>query len=211
LDRLRLCLVTDRHQTRGRDLVAVVEACLEAGLRAVQLREKDVGAGELARFARALRPPTAARRALLIVNDRVDVALAAGADAVQRTGTSLSIADIRGVADKRLLVGASVHSRAEAVAAAESGADWVVFGPVYDTPSKRRYGPPQGLTALAAATEAVGVPVIAIGGITPERVAEVRAAGAHGVAVIAAILAADDPAGQTRRFLSALDASGAGR
>jgi thiamine-phosphate pyrophosphorylase len=211
LDQLRLCLVTDRHQTRGRDLVAVVEACLEAGLRAVQLREKDVGAGELARFARALRGPTAGHGALLIVNDRADVALAAGADGVQRTGTSLSIADIRGIGDKRLLVGASVHARDEAIAAAEAGADWVVFGPVYDTPSKRRYGPPQGLEALAGVTAAVAVPVIAIGGITPERVAEVRAAGAHGVAVIAAILAAEDPAAQTRRFLQALAGSGAGR
>jgi thiamine-phosphate pyrophosphorylase len=208
LDRLRLCLVTDRHQTRGRDLVAVVEACLAAGLRAVQLREKDVGAGELARLGRALRAPATRHGALLIVNDRVDVALAVGANGVQRTGTSLSIADVRAVADKRLLVGASVHSRDEAIAAAEAGADWVVFGPVYDTPSKRRYGAPQGVEALKGVTAALAVPVIAIGGITPERVAEVRGAGAHGVAVIAAILGAGDPAGQTRRFLEALGGGG---
>jgi thiamine-phosphate pyrophosphorylase len=211
LDELRLCLVTDRHQARGRDLVLVVEECLAAGLRAVQLREKDVGAAELTRLARALRGPTAARHALLIVNDRVDVALAAGADGVQRTSTSLSIDDIRAVADKRLLVGASTHSLEEARAAEEAGADWVIFGPVYDTPSKRRYGAPQGLVALERVTQAVGVPVIAIGGVTPERVAEVCAAGARGVAVISAILAAEAPAGATRRFLDALARAGGGR
>lgn len=211
MDELRLCLVTDRHQARGRDLVLVVEECLAAGLRAVQLREKDVGAAELTRLARALRGPTAARHALLIVNDRVDVALAAGADGVQRTSTSLSIDDIRAVADKRLLVGASTHSLEEARAAEEAGADWVIFGPVYDTPSKRRYGAPQGLVALERVTQAVGVPVIAIGGVTPERVAEVCAAGARGVAVISAILAAEAPAGATRRFLDALARAGGGR
>jgi thiamine-phosphate pyrophosphorylase len=204
LDELRLCLVTDRHQTRGRDLLAIVGECLAAGLPAVQLRDKDLGAGELARLARALRAATAPRRALLVVSDRVDVALAAGADAVQRTSTSLAIEDIRAVADKRLLVGASVHSLAGAEAAAAAGADWVVFGPVYDTPSKRAYGPPQGLAALARVAAALAIPVVAIGGITPARAAEVRGAGARGVAAISAILAADSPADATRRFLDAL-------
>lgn len=206
MDELRLCLVTDRAQTRGRDLLEVVDGCLSAGLPAVQLREKDLGAAELARLGRALRGLTARRGAWLIVNDRVDVALAIGADGVQRTSTSLPVADIRAVADKRLKIGASVHSRAEAQAAAEAGADWIVFGPVYDTPSKRAYGPPQGLAALAATAAAVGVPVVAIGGITPERVREVLACGARGVAAISAILAADCPAGATARFLAALAA-----
>jgi thiamine-phosphate pyrophosphorylase len=205
LDELSLCLVTDRTQTRGRRLPVVVDECLDAGLRAVQLREKDLGAGELARLARVLRASTAEHGALLIVNDRVDVALAVGADAVQRTAVSLSIADIRAVAGARLRIGASVHARDEAVAAAEAGADWIVFGPVYDTPSKRAYGPPQGLAALAAVTAAVGVPVIAIGGITPERVGEVLRTGARGVAAISSIVSADSPADATRRFLDALD------
>jgi thiamine-phosphate pyrophosphorylase len=206
LDELRLTLVTDRTRAGGGDLVALVGECLAAGLPAVQLREKDLGGAELARLGRALRALTAARGALLVVNDRVDVALAVGADAVQRTSTSLPIADILAIGDKRLRVGASVHSVAEAVAAAEAGADWVVFGPVYDTPSKRPYGPPQGLAALAAVARAVRIPVVAIGGITPERVPEVRRAGAHGVAVISAILAAPSPGAATRRFLDALQA-----
>jgi thiamine-phosphate pyrophosphorylase len=208
LDELRLCLVTDRQQTAGRDLLAVIEESLAAGLPAVQLREKDLGAGELARLARELRAATSAHGAALIINDRVDVALAVGADGVQRTTVSLPIADILAIADKRLRVGASVHALAEAVAATEAGADWIIFGPVYDTPSKRGYGAPQGLEALARVARTVSVPVIAIGGITPARVAEVRRAGAHGVAAISAILSAPSPADSTRRFLDALNVTG---
>jgi thiamine-phosphate pyrophosphorylase len=204
LDELSLCLVTDRTRTRGRDLVTVVSECLAAGLSSVQVREKDLGAADLATLCRRLRPLTLDAEALLIVNDRVDVALAVGADAVQRTSRSLSVRDMIAVADKRLYIGASVHARQEAVDAESEGADWVVFGPVYDTPSKRAYGPAQGLDRLHAVARAVGVPVIAIGGITPERVADVRAAGAAGVAVISAILEADSPGDATARFLDRL-------
>ncbi len=207
MDQLRLCLVTDRSQTRGRDLVGVVDECLVAGLPAVQVREKDLTAVDLAALCRRLRGPTRARNALLIVNDRVDVALATDADAVQRTSASLAVDDIRAIAGARLRVGASVHSLDDAVDAEAKGADWVVFGPVYDTPSKRRYGAPQGLDALAKLTGRVRVPVIAIGGITPTRVREVRAAGAHGVAAIAAILDTPSPADAVRRFLEALSAA----
>ena len=204
MDELRLSLVTDRTQTRGRDLTALVVECLDAGLPAVQVREKDLPAAELAALCRRLREPTRARGALLVVNDRADVALAVGADAVQRTHASLTVAELRTVADKRLRIGASVHSVQDALAAEADGADWIVFGPVYDTASKRQYGAPQGLAKLEAVARVVRIPVIAIGGIVPERVAEVRAAGAHGVAAISAILAADSPAGAVGRFLDAL-------
>jgi thiamine-phosphate pyrophosphorylase len=204
LDELGLCLVTDRTQTRGRDLVAVVGECLAAGLPAVQLREKDLGAADLALLCRRLLGPARDAGAMLIVNDRVDVALAVGADGVQRTHVSLAVDDIRAVAGRRLRVGVSVHSLEDAVDAELKGADWVTYGPVYDTPSKRRYGAPQGLERLATVARGLRIPVVAIGGITPERVKEVRAAGARGVAVISAILAADSPAAATRRFLEAL-------
>ena len=203
MDELRLCLVTDRTGTRGRDLVEVVAACLAAGLPAVEVREKDLGVADLAalcRQIRTLRPPP-----FLIVNDRADVALAVGAHGVQRTHASLTVAELRAVADKRVRVGASVHSLDEARAAADQGADWLFFGPVYDTPSKRRYGAPQGLVALERVATAVEIPVVAIGGITPDRVSEARRAGAHGVAVISAILLADDPGAATKRFLDQLE------
>jgi thiamine-phosphate pyrophosphorylase len=203
LDELRLCLVTDRHQTRGRDLVELVAACVAVGLPAVQVREKDLAAAELAALCRRLQALSPAP--FLIVNDRLDVALAVEAGGVQRTHASLPVEAMRRVADKRTRIGASVHSLDEAEATAAQGADWLFFGPVYDTPSKRAYGAPQGLTALARVARAVDIPVIAIGGITPERVPDVRRAGAHGIAVISAILTADDPPATTRRFLDALD------
>jgi thiamine-phosphate pyrophosphorylase len=204
LDELRLTLVTDRTQTRGRDVAAVVEECLAAGLPAVQVREKDLGAADLAFLCRRLLGPVRDTGAALIVNDRVDVALAVGADGVQRTSTSLPVEDIRAIAGGRLRIGASVHSLDGAVEAELKGADWVTFGPVYATPSKRPYGPPQGLDRLAAVAGRLRIPVIAIGGITPERVGDVRAAGARGVAVISGILGADSAADATRRFLKAL-------
>ena len=202
MDELRLCLVTDRHLTRGRDLVDVVAASALAGLPSVQVREKDLSFAEVAWLCRRIR--ALSRVPFLIVNDRVDVALAVAADGVQRTHASLPVADMRVVGDKRVKIGASVHSVDDAVAAANDGADWVFFGPIYDTPSKRAYGAPQGLAALERVAATVAIPVIAIGGITPERVPEVRGTGARGVAVISAILSADDPAMVTSRFLEAL-------
>src|SRR5438874_41388 len=135
------------------------------------------------------------------------IAGARDADAVQRTGASLPLEDVRALAGGRLRVGASVHSVEDAVEAEAKGADWVVFGPVYDTPSKRPYGAPQGLDALAKVAGRVRLPLIAIGGVTPARVAEVRGSGAFGVAAIAAILGAPSPADAVRRFLDALAAA----
>jgi thiamine-phosphate pyrophosphorylase len=207
LDQLSLTLVTDRSQARGRELTAVVAECLAAGLPAVQVREKDLGAADLAALCRPLRALTRDHGAHLVVNDRVDVALAVAADGVQRTHASLPVDDIRRIAGDRLAIGASVHSLDDALDAEARGADWIVFGPVYDTPSKRRWGAPQGLERLAKVTAAVRIPVVAIGGITPERVAAVRAAGAAGVAVIAAILDSASPGDATKRFLEALATS----
>jgi thiamine-phosphate pyrophosphorylase len=198
-----LYLITDRAAA-PRPPADVVEECLAAGLRAVQLREKDLETRDLLALADTLREAAQRHGARLIVNDRADVALAAGADGVQRTHASLPVSALRGIAPAGFLVGASVHSEAEARDAAGQGADFIVFGPVYDTASKRRYGPPQGLAALEAVTRAVDRPVLAVGGLTPERVPEVLAAGAAGVAVIGAIYAAARPAEATKAFLDAL-------
>jgi thiamine-phosphate pyrophosphorylase len=198
-----LCLITDRSQGSA-PLEEAVESCLQAGLRAVQLREKDMAVRELLGLAERLRESTRRHGARLLVNDRSDVALAVGAEGVQRTGTSLPVATLRSICPSGFLIGASVHSLAEARAAETDGADFVIFGPVYDTPSKRQYGPPQGLAALERVASAVGLPVLAVGGITPRHVGEVQRAGAAGVAVIGAILGALRPGDAVKEFLDAL-------
>lgn len=197
---LELYLVTDRHATRGRELTGVVAECLDAGLRLLQVREKDLPPAELAALCRPLRELTRRTGARLFVNSNVEVALEVGADGVHRPQALVIVPeDAPG-----LSIAVSVHRASEAVEAEQDGAEFVVFGPVYDTPSKRWYGPPQGLDPLAKVVESVRIPVFAIGGITPERVPEVRATGAAGVAVISAILGADSPREATRRFLEAL-------
>lgn len=198
-----LYLVTDRLIVR-RPLTEVVEECLDAGLRAVQLRERDLSVRDLLGLAASVREVTRHRGARLLINDRADVALAVGADGVQRTHASLPTAALRRICLPPFLIGASVHSAGEAREAVAEGADFVVFGPVYDTPSKRPYGPPQGLAALGQIAAGLVRPVIAIGGITPVRVPEVLGAGAAGVAVISSVLGADRPADATKAFLDAL-------
>ena len=198
-----LYLITDRAAS-PRPPADVVEECLSAGLRAVQLREKDLEVRDLLALGTTLREATRRQGARLVVNDRADVALATGADGVQRTHASLPVSALRAIAPPGFLVGASVHSMAEACAAERDGADFLLFGPVYDTPSKRRYGPPQGLSALERVTSAVACPVLAVGGLTPERVRDVLAAGAAGVAVIGAIYGAARPADAAKAFLDVL-------
>jgi thiamine-phosphate pyrophosphorylase len=203
----RLCLVTDRHATGGRPLPRVVEACLGAGLRAVQLREKDLDAGELFRLAGELRALTWRYGARLVVNDRADVALAVGADGLHLPAAGLPPEAARRVIGADRLLGVSTHSAAEAEAAGRRGADYVVFGPIHDTPAKRAYGAPQGLEALAVAVARATVPVLAIGGLTAERVPAVARAGAAGIAVIRALLAAADPEAATKGLLASCEAA----
>lgn len=198
-----LYLVTDRRLCRA-PLLDAVEECLGAGLRAVQLREKDLPVRDLLALARPLREATRRHGARLLINDRADVALAIGADGVQRTHDSLPIGALRAFTPSGFLLAASVHSLDEAREAAGQGADCLVFGPVWATPSKRPFGPSQGLGALSAVAAASAVPVLAIGGINPARAREALGAGAAGVAVISAILAAERPAEATRAFLDVL-------
>jgi thiamine-phosphate pyrophosphorylase len=205
----RLYLVTDRHATTGRPLAAVVRDALAgtpAGARgavAVQLREKDLGGRDLATLARELRDLTRAAGAGLYVNDRIDVALAVDADGVHLGGRSLGPADVARVAPG-LAVALSTHTRAEVEAAAQfPNVRFAVFGPIWDTPSKRPYGPPLGLDALRDAAT-VGLPLLALGGVTAERVAGCLAAGATGVACIRTVFEAGDPAAALRALFAGL-------
>lgn len=183
---IRLMAISDRRQLTGASLYDWLEWVAAAGVDAVQLREKDLGARELLALAERARELLAGR-ARLLVNGRADVALAAGADGVHLTSTGLPVAAVRrwlsGRAGRRLLVGRSTHSPAEVAEAAAGGADYVTFGPVYATPSKAAYGPPPGLAGLRRAA-AHGLPVLALGGVTIERLEALASAGARGAAGI---------------------------
>lgn len=196
-----LYLITGRMQTAGRSLPAVVADALRGGLRAVQLREKDLTAGQLFELAVELRRLTREYGAKLLINDRIDVALAVAADGVHLGKASLPVPEARRILGSTLLIGYSAHGAEEAVQAQRDGADFVTLGPVYHTPSKALYGEPLGPGALAEAVRVVNIPVFALGGVTHISAAEVLSAGAHGIALISAVMAAPDPALATESLL----------
>ena len=182
-----LYLITDRKQvTNSHTLYTAVEAALQGGVKAVQLREKDLPAVELLPLATQLRALTMRHGARLFINDNIDIALAVKADGVHLGGHSQATDVIRARVGEDMLIGVSTHSKAEIELATRQGADFVTFGPVYATPSKAKYGAPQGLENLAEACRGSRVPVFALGGITPERTTEVQQAGARGIALISA-------------------------
>jgi thiamine-phosphate pyrophosphorylase len=199
----RLYIITDRRATNGRPLVDVVRAALAGatpGAVAVQLREKDLEGRALMALARELRAVTRDADAALWINDRLDVALAVGADGVHLPGHGLSPSDVARIAPG-LPVAVSTHGRGDVEAARrEPNVAFAVFGPIWDTPSKSVYGPPPGLDELRAAVS-IGLPLIALGGVNSENAAACRAAGAAGVACVRAVGEAFDPAAAVRAFL----------
>lgn len=192
------------------DLLQRTRLALEGGVRWVQLRAKELSARELYEGAVLLRTLTREFGAALLVNDRVDVALAAGADGVHLPGGGLAVGDARAIVGPNLLIGLSVHSPQEIQAAGTQDLDYVQFGPVYDTPSKRAFGAPQGTAALAEAARVAhlaGVCLVAIGGAGPAQAAQVAGAGADAVAAIGAIWTAQDVRGAARQFVAAAQAA----
>ncbi len=200
----RLYLVTDRRQTGGRPLVPLLSQAIDAGVSAVQLRERDLGTRALLTLAQEVHTLTRERGAKLFINDRVDLVNVVEAAGVHLRASSLPVAAARRILGPERLIGVSTHSADEAVRAEADGADFAVLGPIYDTPSKRGYGPPIGIGTLEDACRRCGIPVFAIGGITPPRASEVRRAGAFGVAVISAVLGAEDVGDAVRRLASAV-------
>jgi thiamine-phosphate pyrophosphorylase len=206
----RLLLVTHRHRIAGPSLAVALEEAFRAGLRFAILRERDLAARDLLEMTRRCVRIAHARGATLVVNDRLDVALLGGADGVHLRASSVPVAAARGFAGEGVLVGASVHTPEEARAAAADGADYLLFGPVYETADKARFRAPAGIAQLARVVRAATrrgrtrVPVYAIGGVTPERVRECVNAGAHGVAAMSGILAATSIRARVRAYLEAL-------
>ena len=188
-----LYLITDRRECAGDDLVAGVEKALRGGVRAVQLREKDITTRERFELGQKLRRLTNDFGAKLLVNGDAALALAVGADGVHLPQDGLPADVCRKLLGPEMLVGVSTHSAKEAEEAETKGADFITFGPVYHTASKAKYGPPVGINSLRAVCGAAGLPVFALGGVGPSNIEEVISAGTAGVALISAVLAASEP------------------
>jgi thiamine-phosphate pyrophosphorylase len=198
-----LCLVTDQASCNGRPLEGLVRQAVEAGVNLVQLRQKELPAGKLLELGRRLMPAVRGNGAALVVNDRLDVAMALEADGVHLGGGSLPVDAVRRLVGDEMLVGASVHSREQAMRAEGEGADYLVLGTIFETASHPGRAP-SGTELLSEVVSAVRIPVIAIGGINVRNACSVMAAGAAGVAVIRAIQSAEDVAGATRELLLAI-------
>jgi thiamine-phosphate pyrophosphorylase len=187
----KLYLITDRKQTRM-PLPEAVRLALQGGVRAIQLREKDLPIREFLALALELRALTREFGAQLFINDRVDVAVAVDAEGVHLGHQSMPASAARNVVGRKMLVGVSTHSVDEARAAEAAGADFVTFGPIYETPSKIHLAAPVGLEALREARRAVDIPIFALGGIRGNNIGHVLWAGAYGVSMISTIFCAVD-------------------
>jgi thiamine-phosphate diphosphorylase len=199
-----LYAIIDPDALAGVGYRAAAAAILAGGGRLVQLRMKHRSCGEMMDAAAWLRALTTRAGAWLVINDRVDVALAVGADGVHLGAEDLPVAAARRVAAGRFIIGRSTHSLEEARAAVAAGADYVAFGPLFPTTTKVVAAAPQGLDRLRELRGCVGVPIVAIGGITEATAPAVRAAGADAAAMIGEIAGAADIAAKVQRLLRAL-------
>jgi thiamine-phosphate pyrophosphorylase len=197
-----LYLITDRKLLADRCmLTAAVKDALKGGVRAVQLREKDLETRELLKLAYKMRKLTEEYKARLFINDRFDIALAVNADGVHLTQNSIPVGAVRNTVRKKLLIGVSTHSLKEAGDAEKGGADFITLGPVYRTPSKLKYGAPVGTDKFRRIIRKINVPVFALGGVKSRNVGEVRKAGAYGVAMISEIFKADNIQKKTKELI----------
>ena len=201
-----LYLITDRKLlTPHSSLLTAVEDALRGGVKVVQLREKDLNTRELLELAYKMRELIKKYHAKLFINDRVDIALAVDADGVHIGQKSIPAYAVRKIVQDKLIIGVSTHSFDEALEAERSGADFITLGPIYETPSKLKYGKPIGVDTLKRVKLEVSLPVFGIGGIKLDKVREVKETGADGIALISAILASKDIRKTTEDFLRLLN------
>ncbi len=180
----KLCYITDRQALKPRPILPRVVEAIRAGVDLVQIREKDLPTRELVELVRDAVARARATSTRIVVNDRLDVALGMGAAGVHLGTQSMPVRAVRARVPRAFLVGASCHSLEEALAAESAGADYLVLGPIFETPSKVQYGPPLDLIKLREVTARVKVPLLALGGLTVERVKPCLDAGAAGIAGI---------------------------
>ena len=199
IDTPLLCFVTDRKRCLGRDLEDVVEQAVEYGVGMVQLREKDLPTRDLHDLGARVKEAIAGR-AKLVVNDRIDVALALNADGIQLPEEGIPAAEARRIVGDDMLIGRSVHSVSGAIEAESSGADFLIAGTIFPSASHPG-GPAQGTDFIHALCREASIPVLAIGGVTTQNVGEVMEAGGSGAAVISAISEAEDPGIAARTLL----------
>ncbi len=188
----KLYLITDRKQTQGRPLLDALKKAVDGGVRCIQLREKDLPVREYLKLSEAVRKITRDSGCKLIINDRIDIALAVEADGIHIGRSSLPVNIVRGLVGEKMLIGVSTHSLEEARMAEKMVADFITAGPIFYTPSKATYGNPLGIGMLSEISRKLSIPVFAIGGIKKENIREVLEAGAWGVATISAILCAEN-------------------
>lgn len=200
----KIYLITDRSQCGGLRLIDVVEDALKGGVTAVQLREKDLSSRELYELAYDMRKLTARYDARLLINDRVDIALAVDADGVHLGSNSMPVHRARRLLGPDRFIGFSCHNQVNAIMAQESGVDFITFGPVYYTPSKAVYGKPVGVDKLESVTHVLQIPVYALGGIKTENIPEVIAAGASGISLVSAVIASEDPRAEAEAMITML-------
>lgn len=207
-DRLQVLVVLERRLAEPRSLLDIVEAALAGGAGTLQLRNKGDSARELAEAGRLVLARTRAHGALLIINDRVDVALALGADGVHVGPDDLPVSAVRSCTPRDFLIGRSADDPVVAAQAVADGADYIGCGTVFATTTKKDAGAVIGLAGLRRVVAAVNVPVVGIGGITTARAAEVANTGAAGVAVVGAVMAAPDPSDVVSTMRQAFNAPG---
>ena len=205
MESFRFYLISDRHQSR-REPMELLPELGRAGLRALQVREKDMAPGELGDYCQSVRAALAmgGGDAKIFLNDRADIALGLGLAGVHLRESSLPLAQQAPILREALLWGVSTHDLAGVQTAQAAGADFVTFGPVFETASKAALGDPVGLENLARVAGSVRIPVLALGGITPERCGPCLEAGASGVAAIGAVWCAPDPVAALMEFKAAL-------
>lgn len=201
-DWLKVCLISDTSLFPDEKVLEGFEQALEGGVRDIQLREKNLPLDKLFSLALVLRQMTERYKARLIINDRLDIALMVDADGVHLPEAGLPANEVK-ARYPHLLVGVSCHSLESARQAEENGADYITFSPIFDTPSKREYGPPQGLEKLREVSRAVAIPVLALGGINLKNLPEVQRTEAHGIALIRGIWASDSIKMTTQKFIKA--------